>query len=348
MIAIQALALAAAGSAAPPLAEAPTPERFGLRFKAFREWNILLPDERSEVIGDTIPFPHIEGGGFAAELRGTSLWLDRDGDGTLDVEVEAAEERGQSALVLLRGEGAGGEDLRYAVRVSSDGRWSWASSCAMVGEVHGTKFSLIDQNGNGRYDDFGADAMIVGRGEVASFLSRVVNLDGELFELGVQSDGTQVELTPYQGDSGTLDLVSGFESEALLRSVVVQSADGELSFELSRAEEGLLVPAGEYALHSGQLVLGKGVATLSGGRMAAFELGAESTLAPTWGGPVEAEVVAQRQGGQVVFIPSEIFYYGDAGEQYSDFMPLGSSPEFALKDANTGDVLVNATFPGNC
>lgn len=347
MIAIQALALAAAG-ASTPVEPAPAAESFALRFKAYREWSILLPDERHEAIGEAIPFPHIAGGGFTAELRGTSLWLDRDGDGSVDVEVEAADEPGQSALVLLRGSGTAGSDLRYAVRVSSDGRWSWASSCAMVGTVRGEKLTLIDQNGNGRYDDYGADAMIVGRGEAACFLSRVVNLDGELFELEVSGDGTQVELTPFQGQSGTLDLVSGFESEALLRSVVVQSADGELSFELSRAEEGLLVPAGEYSLHSGQVVLGKGVATLAGGRMDSLSVGASGETTPTWGGPVEAEVVAFRQGGQVVFMPNEIYYYGGAGEEYSQFMPLGSSPEFALIDANTGDVLVNATFPGNC
>ena len=61
---------------------------------------------------------------------------------------------------------------------------------------------------------------------------------------------------------------------------------------------------------------------------------------------MKAEFTYQRSGDQVVIAPSDVRYYGRAGEVYSNFMPLGSSPEFVVKDKKTGEVLVNAVFPG--
>ena len=74
--------------------------------------------------------------------------------------------------------------------------------------------------------------------------------------------------------------------------------------------------------------------------------GKSATLA--WGGPVEAEFAYKREGGSVTVGPRDIWYYGRSGEEYSNFMPLGSSPSFVIKDKKTGEVLVNAKFPGNC
>ena len=66
------------------------------------------------------------------------------------------------------------------------------------------------------------------------------------------------------------------------------------------------------------------------------------------GGPTRAEFAYQREGDEIVFSPAAVWYYGAAGEEYKDWNPVGKSPEFTIKDSNTGRVLASAIFPGTC
>jgi hypothetical protein len=351
MITLPALALGLAPGLGQPLPAAPevsaAPVSVELSFKPYKDWSILLPDEQFTKVGEGISFPHAGGDRFAVKLEGTVLWVDRDGDGECDAKVEPLE-RGETGLMVFRAQSPEGDERGYAVRLSSDGTWAYAASGAMVGELAGERLQLIDQNNNGRYDDFGADAMVVGRGKAASFLSRVVNLGGDLYSLEVSSDGAKVTATPYEGPAGEVDLASDLETKARMRSVVLRSADGERSFEVSQAKGAFKLPVGEYTVHSGQVALGKSHAQLRTGRMQAVSVSAGQKSSLAWGGPVEAEFLYHRSGDKLQIGPTEIWYYGRAGEEYSAFMPLGSSPEFIVKDKKTGEVLVNAKFPGNC
>lgn len=318
-----------------------------LVFKPYKDWSILLPNEQFAVVGEGIAFPHGRGDRLAARLEGTVLWLDRDGDGECEAKVEPLE-RGQTGLMVFRVPFGTDGERTYAVRLASDGKWTYSASGAMVGEIAGTRVQIIDQNNNGRFGDVGEDAMIVGRGTTASFLSKVINVDGKLFDIGVAEDGSRIDYQPHEGPVGTLDLGSKHASKALMRSVVVQSADGTISFDLSRAKDGLKMPAGDYIVHSGQVALGKSRAELRTGRAKPVSVSAGETTTVEWGGPVAAEFAYHRRGDKLQIGPSEIWYYGRQGEEYSNFMPLGSSPEFVIKDKKTGEVLVNAKFPGNC
>lgn len=336
------LLLALSGGAA-----APAPVTVELAFKPVQDWNLLLPAERFTKVGDGIVFPHAGGERFAVKLEGTVLWVDRDGDGECEAKVEPMEP-GETGLLVLRGKRADGSDGSYAVRLSSDGSWSYSASGVMAGELAGEKLRLIDQNNNGRFDDFGEDAMILGRGRAASFLSRVVNVGGALHELEVSADGTRVEARPYEGAVGELDLASQLDCKARMRSVVLKSAEGDLSFELSRERGAVKVPAGSYTLHSGQVALGKGTAKLSTGRMEPIQVAAGERATLDWGGPVRAEFMYSRGGDEVQIGPNDIRYFGAAGELYTSFMPLGTSPTFTVKEKETGEVLIDAQFPGNC
>ncbi|MCB9913977.1 MAG: hypothetical protein H6828_02370 [Planctomycetes bacterium] len=325
----------------------PLPATVELAFRPYQQWDILLPEERFAKVGEGIVCPHAGGERFKVELEGTVLRVDRDGDGECDAKVEPLE-KGQTGLVVFRGKDAAGAEIGYAVRLSSEGTWSYATSGAMVGELAGERLQLIDQNNNGRYDDYGADAMIVGRGKAASFLSRVVSVDGKLYSIDVSADGKRVDAVPYDGAVGTLDLASQLATKARMRSVVLRSADGQLSFEVSRADGALALPAGDYTVHSGKVALGNNKADLHTGRMQPLHVEAGATVTCAWGGPVKAEFEYARSGDKVQIGPRDIRYYGRAGELYTDFMPLGSSPNFVVKDKRTGEVLVNAKFPGNC
>ena len=322
-----------------------------LSFRTLRTWDVHLPAETFMPIGKSIPLAAVGEAGLSIAIEEGALRIDRDGDGEFDGRVETPDEETGSRLVVFRLDAGTPEESSFAVRVANKGRWSYGPAGAMEGTAGNTRFMVFDQNGNGRFDDYGVDAMIVGRGKTAGFLSHTIHVDGELMDFAITPNGRNVSLTPYNGSTGKLDLGSNLDTKAKMRSVVVNSKDGKQSFELSRAlgnDGGLKVPTGEYLMHSGQVVLGKSTADMKPGRAKAIAVTEGQIASLTWGGPVSAEFAYARLDSEVQIAPGDILYYGSAGEQYSNFMPLGSSPNFAVKDAETGKVLINAVFPGNC
>ena len=207
----------------------------------------------------------------------------------------------------------------------------------MVGRIGETKVQLIDQNNNGRYDDFGEDAMIVGRGKVACFLSRAVNVGGEVFAISVSPDGSELTYEPFTGEVGTLDMKSELDTKAKLMSVIVRSADGQYSFDLARVREGLKVPAGTYAFQSAKMGLGESVAYVRPGRIGQIAVKTGESTALSWGGPLQGEFKYAQAGGQIMISPADVTYFGRAGEEYFIWDPVGKSPEFSIKEKQGRD-----------
>lgn len=330
----------AAGLAAAPLSAQQTIE---LQPKALRNWDVLLPAPAQREVAGGIAIAH--GGTFAAQSDGELLRADLDGDGELEALVE-----GETGFLTLRSAGADGAEYRYSVRLERrpNQPWTWTTGGGMAGELNGTQVLFLDQNLDGDYADFGEDAMVVGKDHAASFLSRVVSVDGALYSIALSADGSALSYAPYSGPSGTLDLAAEFQSKAKLDAAVVVNADSSLSFSLARARGGLIVPAGEYRLFSGRIALGESSASIAAGASRAILVSAGQRTAPVWGGPVRAEFGVQRSGASVAFAPWDIWFYGCLGEEYTQFLPLGESPLFTVKERATGAALVTARFPGNC
>lgn len=312
-----------------------------LEFRSRRPSALALPEETWLPLGFHFPSALPDHPGFAVGFEGGRLRVDTDADGALDVDVG-----GDEALVLLR-DAEGRPTAAVQLRRGAQG-WTWSSGGMRVGKLEGVDVKLLDQDNDGRFDGVGRDALILGRGRNACYLSEVVAVDGTLYSIEVAPDGARIDFTPYAGPTGTLDLVSGQDSKAKLAWAVVQSTDRRHSFDLSSAREGRAVPPGAYRLVSGRVALGSMHATIGPGRSRTFDVVPGETLHVEWGGPVRAEFGVQRAPGRLGFSPTDIDYYGRFGELYTDFLPLGKSPEFAIRDAETGEVLVNAKFPGNC
>ena len=321
-----------------------------LEAKALRSWDILLPAERFADVGTGFALPHRGAGDqaadrFAARIEGERLRIDLDGNGECEALVE-----GHDGFVTLTGTSPQGNPLKYSVRLAQPNGRPWQYSCggAMVGAIGDTKLQFIDQNLNGSFADFGEDALLVGHDRAASLLSHVVSVEGQLYTIEVAGDGSSFSYSAFDGAAGTVDLCSQFESKAKLESAIVVSTDKNYSFSVAKAKEGLRVPAGEYKLLYGQIGLGDSRATVRTGRAKAFSVAANARQSIAWGGPVQAEFAFKREGSTVSFTPWDIWYYGRLGEEYSNFLPLGKTPDFVIKEKNTGEQLVIAKFPGNC
>lgn len=324
-------------------------DRIPLTAKTYRRFTVSLPAERFRPVGDGIAVPHEAGARFASRPDGTALVLDTDGDGTPETRIDGDRDDAgvRTAFTILRGRSVDGNALRYGVRLRDRGAgWEWAASGAVTGKVGNTRLQIIDQNGNGRFSDVGEDALVVGSGDVACFLSEVVAIDGRLHRLRVASDGSSLELLEYDGPAGRLDLRSGLGAKARLLSCIVRSTDGRYSFDLARNAAETVVPAAVYALESGTIGLGKDRVRIAPGRSRTFVVAADETRAVAWGEPVRAEFRYRRAGDEVAFDPADVRYFGAAGEEYVDFQPFGASPEFVVKDDGTGEEIEHAIFGG--
>lgn len=330
-----ALAVLAAGFVVSGGAAAQEAETADLKYKAVKNWNYFLPDELAawNTVRDVIPVPQGGEAGFAVENSAFKLGIDTDGNGRADHDV-----KGVAGYAMLGGKDAAGESFDYAVRIRKGSQdWEYASSGIYHGKVAGEKIALIDLNGNGVWNEFGKDAMIVGKGDAASFLSEVVNLGGSLYKLEVTADGRSLSATPYAGDSGLIDVVSQFETEGELLTAVFSTRDRAHSFELSQSAEGLRVPAGEYFLDTAFVAKKKDWVRVRRGGMRAVTVLADQPVRLAWGGPLTMRFGQTRNSDKEVTVEPPTFW-GDAGEEYFDFFPSGRSPEIVVVDGDGKEV----------
>lgn len=331
-------------------------ETIELRYRSYRSWSIHLPQERWFPVKDGIKIPHAGGEHFAVAFEGNGLRFDTDGDGELDRTIKPLVDpktNVSTTRVVLSGQTESGDSFRYAARLRNDAKgWEWAPGGALAGiistEAGPIPIRIIDQNGNGRHDDIGQDAMIVGSSDYASLLSRTVQVGEELLSVQIVDDEKTIKLASYEGPIAEIDMSTSLHSKAVLLSSVIVSEDGQHSFDVGAFEGIVKVPAGVYSIVAGWLGLGEHRVQFVAGRSRPLDLMVDSKTEFDWGGPIEPRFRFVRSGNQVQFSPDQIWYYGRAGEQYTAWNPIGKSPEFKICDADTGAVLEVAILPGSC
>ena len=322
------------------LTTAATAETVDLKYKTYRNWNLVLPQESFLKIGGYFHFPDSFPGKFKVETEGTVLHIDRDADGKSDAKVE-----GDSGLVTLRGKHADGAKFAYSLRlVKGNAGWGYASSGAALGLIDGRKIRFIDQNNNGRYNDYGKDAMVIGQGKHATFLSKAVNISGKLYAIEISPDGRKLTYTPYAGAKGTLDLTTHFSTKGKLLSAIVQSENGEMAFDVTG--DPLEVPTGTYHLFGGRIGLGRNVVEFTKGKTEPMKVEADQTHTVAFGEPVNIDFRYIRQPNRAIMVPNMVSYVGRAGELYTSWTPFGGSPQFEVKDMETGKQIALAIFGG--
>lgn len=328
------VALALVGSAA---AQAlPESGEVALKTKIQRRQKLLLPGEAATAVATGFHFQDGIGADFRADIDGEALLIDADADGKLETRIE-----GDKGFVVLENNGR-----RYGVSLSKQGEWSFVSGSMVTGELGGTKIRLVDQNHNGRFDDVGKDALVVGNGRAASFLSEVVSIGGQLRKIEVAADGSKLRFSPYTGATGKLSLHAVTDGKVM--AAVLNSTDGRYSVHLSKHDADMVVPAGDYELHSGVLSLAGSRVAMAKGRSRAFTVKADAAEKLAWGGPAKAEFAYQDAGGQLTFDPNRIWFYGANNEEYKNWNPVGKSPLITVVDRATGAVIAETRFPGSC
>ena len=308
---------------------------YSLKHKAHKKWDFILPAEKwLGVRGGEIDLGEAV---FAAEQAGVmKLSVDTNGDGKLDKDV-----KGQSGFLNLRAKTEEGEKFDYSIRLRNRSKkYEWTTAGTMSGNVAGKQVHLIDQDGNGCYDDFGVDAMTVGKDRAATLLSSVVLLGDTLYEIEVEQDGSEIRAKPWQGETAKVNVLDEFDAKGKLVSAIFRC--GDYSFNFASDKKGINVPAGEYEFVFGKVEAGSDSVLMQRGKMKriALETGQEKTI--EWGGPIEGTFSFSKTSTKVT-VKADLKYFGSGGEEYHTFMPRGKPPTIFVKDSG-GKLIKKARF----
>ena len=214
----------------------------------------------------------------------------------------------------------------------------------MTGTVAGVAITVIDIDGNDKWNELGKDLLVIGGTTASSYVSKVANLGGKLFTLEISDDGAKVVAKPYLGLAGTLDLKSGFECFGTLDTLEVHDAGRQYSFNFAPGKP-MLVPAGKYEFGFGIARKDKEVARIAKGKMPPIVVHAGSTTTPKWGSKITAEFAVTRVADEITVEP-DLKFYGRGGEEYVNFQPNLKSPKFLVFDKETQRQVASGRFGG--
>lgn len=199
------------------------------------------------------------------------------------------------------------------------------------GEVRGHTVEIHDVDGNGSFNDFGRDAIVVGKGRDVQVepLSKFVNLGGHFYELRVEANGRTVRSKPYDGALAAVKL--DYKGNKKPANLLVQGAGTEATYVvdlMAALDSPIWVVPTTFRIVSGYISEGKGdrrdTIQITPGRSGTWEVQAGSLETIELGGAGQGfrlhatPETRTEKGNQIVYVPgTSVKIYGAGGEEYS-------------------------------
>ncbi len=214
-----------------------------------------------------------------------------------------------------------GSSAKYAFRLKSvvEGeKYAIVRSAARTFEFNGKIVTLLDDDGNGKYNDTGHDALLV-EGQPACFLGKHVQIGDGLFEVIVHTSGATVEIRPAAKDlvTGVIDPFEKYEppqrSENLkIHTLVFFGPEG--SFACDETHRSVKAPAGIYDMVFGLFERGGETVYLKKGEKTSFTVTATIKTQLKWGGKIKATFALTSDGEEVTL--GAPHFVGQMTEEY--------------------------------
>lgn len=306
------------GWTAVDLAYVPCPKDFPFR---------VFDGAPAGISGTSLPLPTKGGSGIAVAPEEFAIGVDVNGDGKVDDRLKSD---GATATFTLTY--PDGFSAPYVARFARNRQkaWTFERSGYWGGKAGKETIAVFDNSNNGRYDDFGKDAVVVGSSQFAIPLSKVVSLGGVLSELRVAPSGKRLWVREYKGPTGKIDVVSDYKAAGKLTAAVFRSE--EISINAIGKEKELVVPAGTYKLVGGEVAAATGgqKATIRPGTMAEVVVKAGESAKVAWGMPLKLTFAANVAKNELNIKGLEVKAFGAGGEEYTDFAPMKLTPEVTI------------------
>jgi hypothetical protein len=243
--------IAAVAAAAEP-APAPKPVEIVGRLQAMGSLSCVTPREAR---GD-LPVVKLDGSGGTLPIAGLSaqvqrgvLTVGRSGGAGGAASVGIPPSGFSQMLAVEAAAGADGKKVQYALAFRWTGRrgeYHVRNLTVSSGFIDTVPFTVIDDNCNGKYNDVGEDALLLGRAPLAVPLGTAIVAGGRGYTLQVSELGDKITLTPVAGFKAGTAIVSERDGGRLLLGAVLKGPDGSCYLVGDAVPE--VLPAGAHTL----------------------------------------------------------------------------------------------------
>ncbi|MFH0887702.1 MAG: hypothetical protein V1871_00645 [Planctomycetota bacterium] len=218
-----------------------------------------------------------------------------------------------------------------------------------TGKIEGIELTLIDENGNGEYNEIGTDLMVFGKSPYGVPLSKIVSINKKLYECKVAPKGDQISLTPYDGKYGILDFISNFKCQSKLDYAILNFDD--IYIDVAN-DKNIPLPCGIYTFWLGYMREGTSHVTIKQNGMQSVEItdelnseGQKKVTAIKWGASFRMDFQFTANNDKVTVSYGSIKVYGSSNEEYFNIFP-SLSPQIEIKDSNNLPAVPKGAFPG--
>ena len=258
-----------------------------------------------------------------AKFAQGGVWVDLNGDGAPnngETSVFGDDEYSEAFTTELHYEdGASGQYSFKLKTVVDKEKYAVVRCCARTFDFKSQKIVLLDDDGDGKYDDVDRDCVVVGNNPV-TFLGKYIAVGDEFYEILVHAGGANVDIRKApKMELGLVKMMDAFKlpqkSEDLkIDTVIIKSADSSFSFD--DKHPSAKVPVGAYDMVFGIFERKAECVYAKKGDKTSFTVNAgDANTLPKYASKITAQVECDSDGWDV-FIHKPKFV-GEAGEQYS-------------------------------
>ncbi len=150
------------------------------------------------------------------------------------------------AAEVSHGDGSKGQVAVSFARTGKAGEYFARNTVVAIAQYGDSTVTVVDDNCNGRYNDAGEDAVMVGRGTLAAPLGSLVLIGGVPHSFQVSESGKSMTFTPVKGSKLGFAKVSRKYGHLLLIGAVLKGPGG--AFHVIGDRRPTLLPVGSYSL----------------------------------------------------------------------------------------------------
>ena len=255
------------------------------------------------------------------------IWIDFDGDGKQDLdEVRRINSDGWSDVFsceLFYDDGTSGKYSFRMKTIVEKEKYALVRAVAHTFEYNGKAITLLDDDGNGKYNDAGRDTVFVD-GQPACLLGKHMYLGDTLVEIIVHASGSTVEVRPAAKDLvlGAIDPFSKYEQPQKAENLKIHTlifCGPQGSFAFDETHRLLKVPADAYDLTFGLFERANETMYVKKGEKTSFNVTGNVVTQIKWGGKVKVKFTLNSDGEEVTV--SAPHFIGQLTEEY--FPELG-------------------------
>lgn len=261
-----------------------------------------------------------------ARLQQGVVWVDMNGDGKPSPEeTRRLSPEGQTEVFNCDLYYDDGSSAPYSFKLKGlagsatapGEKFVLLRSCMRSIEHQGHKIVLLDDNGNGKYNDSERDCIQIDDGPVC-FIGRYLAIGDKFYEVLPHAAGLVLEIRPAgKIDMGYVDMFVKYKpsqkSETLkIHTLIISGPQGSFAFDEKRRI--LKVPAGSYDLVFGLFERAKEVVYLKKGDKTSFTVPLNLTATPAWGGLVTSKFELSTDGQEITVGAPQ--FTGEGSERY--------------------------------